>query len=111
MYVCVFGDWPYRDCIEDGQLKLANGCSVPVIASSCALDAVPGKRNLDFKSGYVVDKEVLVLRDTGCELAAVRTDLVLKQQMLNKSYVMIAIDSQGRVVPTARFQVDTPFYT
>lgn len=50
-------DLPCKNCIEDGQLTLANGCSVMVIiACSCALDSISGERNLDFELGYVGDK-------------------------------------------------------
>lgn len=42
---------------------------------------------------------------------AVRKKLVSKDQMLDKSYIMIAIDWRARVVPPGKIQVDTPNYT
>ena len=99
-----------QDCIKDGELHLANGQSVPVIASGCTIDTLEGERNLNLQYGYVGDVEVKVLRDTGCELAAVRKDLVSENQMLDKRYVMITIDGQAKIVPAARIEVDTPYY-
>ena len=51
-----------------------------------------------------------MLRDTGCELAAVRKDLVSEDQMLDKRFVMITIDGQAKIVPAALIQIDTPYY-
>ena len=51
-----------------------------------------------------------VLRDTGCELAAVRKDLVSENQMLDKRFDMITIDGQAKTVPAALIHIDTPYY-
>ena len=49
---------------------VANGQSVP-IAGGCIIDSLDEVRNLNLQTGFVGDTEVRVLRDTGCELAAV----------------------------------------
>ena len=51
-----------------------------------------------------------MLHDTGCELAAVRKDLVSEDQMLDKRFVMIMIDGQAKIVPAALIEIDTPYY-
>ena len=99
-----------RECIQDGELQLANGQSVPIIAGGCTIDSLDGERNLNLQTGFVGDTEVRVLRDTGCELAAVRKDLVSEDQMLDKRFVMITIDGQAKIVPAALIEIDTPYY-
>ena len=44
---------------------------MPIIACGCTIDSLDGERNLNLQTGFVEDTEVRVLRDTGCELAAV----------------------------------------
>ena len=51
--------------------------------------------------------------DTGCELAAVRKDLVSEDQLLDKSdkrFVMITIDGKAKIVPAALIEILTPYY-
>ena len=99
-----------QECIQDGELQLANGQSVPIIAGGCTIDSLDGERNLNLQTGFVGDTEVRVLRDTGCELAAVRKNLVSEDQMLDKRFVMITIDGQAKIVPAALIEIDTPYY-
>ena len=99
-----------QECIQDGELQLANGQSVPIIAGGCTIDSLDGERNLNLQTGFVGDTEVRVLRDTGCELAAVRKDLMSEDQMLDKRFVMITIDGQAKIVPAALIEIDTPYY-
>jgi hypothetical protein len=99
-----------QENIEDGHLKLANGESLPMISSVCTVETLEGERNILLKPGFVGDKPVKVLRDTGCELAAVRRELVSDDQYLGKHYVMITIDGAAKIVPAARVYVDTPYY-
>ena len=99
-----------QECIQDGELQLANGQSVPIIAGGCTIDSLDGERNLNLQTGFVGDTEVRLLRDTGCELAAVRKDLVSEDQMLDKRFVMILIDGQAKIVPAALIEIDTPYY-
>ena len=54
---------------------VANGHSVPIIAGGCTIDSLDGARNLNLQTGFVGNNEVRVLRDTGCESAAVGKDL------------------------------------
>ena len=52
-----------KECIQDGELQLANGQSVPIIAGGCTIDSLDGERNLNLQTGFVGDTEVRVLRD------------------------------------------------
>ena len=99
-----------QECIQDGELQLANGQSMPIINGGCTIDSLAGERNLDLQTGFVEDTEVRVLRDTGCELAPVRKDLVSEDQMIDKRFVMITIDGQAKIVPAALIHIDTPYY-
>ena len=63
-----------QECIQDGELQLANGQLVPIIAGECTIDSLDGERNLNLQTWFIGDNEVRVLHDTGCELAAVRKD-------------------------------------
>ena len=65
-----------HECIQDGEVQLANGQSVSIIAGGCTISSLDGERNLNLQTGCVGDTEVRMLRDTGCELAAGRKDLI-----------------------------------
>ena len=99
-----------QECIQDGELQLANGQSVPIIAGGCTIYSLDGERNFNLQTGVVGDTEVRVLRHTGCELAAVRKDFVSEVKMLDKRFVMIMIDGQAKIVPAALIHIDTPKY-
>ena len=100
-----------QENLVDGKLQLRNGQSVPVISSICTVETLGGERNIELRKGFVGDKGVKVLRDTGCEMAAVRRSLVKDEQLLDKQYVMITIDGEAKIVPAARIKVDTPYFT
>ena len=101
---------PIEDNTVDGKLKLQNGESLPILSGGCTIEMLEGARNLDLQSGYIGTRQVTVLRDTGCELAAARKELVAEDQYTEKQIVMITIDGEAKVVPTARIQVDTPYF-
>ena len=98
-----------QECIQDGELQLANAQLVPIVAGGCTIDSLDGGRNLNQQTGLVGDTEARVLRDTGCELAAVQKDLVSEDQMLEKKFAMITVDGQAKIVPAARIHIDTPY--
>ena len=63
---------PVEKNTEDDKLKLATEELIPVIAGGCTIDLLEGERT----------EEVKVLRDIGCELAAVRNKFVKEEQYL-----------------------------
>ena len=112
MCICISPDEEWFDNIVDsGEMILADGKSLPVISGACAVSNKPHELNLNLQSGYVGTTPVQVLRDTGCELAAVRECLVRPDQMIARKYSMIAIDGRVRVVPAAIVGVNTPYYS
>ena len=70
-------------CIPDGELQLANGQSVPIIAGGCTLDSLDGERNLNLQRDFVGDTDVRMLRDTGCGCSFEKT-WCLKTRCLTK---------------------------
>ena len=60
--------------------------------------------------GTVNDKEVRVLRDTGCTGVVVRRSLVSDGQMLNKQSGVTLINNYKQRCPMARIKIDSPFF-
>ena len=60
--------------------------------------------------GTVNDKEVRVLRDTGCTGVVVRRSLVSDGQMLNKQSGVTLINNYKQRCPMARINIDCPFF-
>ena len=60
--------------------------------------------------GTVNDKEVRVLRDTGCTGVVVRRSLVSDGQMLNKQSGVTLINNYKQRCPVARINIDCPFF-
>ena len=61
--------------------------------------------------GRLHDKEVNVLRDTGCSTVVVRRDLVPDEALTGKTIVWVLIDDTARRMPTAMIDIETQFYT
>ena len=57
------------------------------------------ERDLNLQTGFVGDTKVRVMHDSGCELAAIRRDLVSEEHMLDKRSVMMTIDGQAKIDP------------
>ena len=60
--------------------------------------------------GTVNDKEVRVLRDTGCTGVVVRRSLVSDGQMLNKQSGVTLINNYKQRCPMARITINCPFF-
>ena len=60
--------------------------------------------------GTVNDKEVRVLRDTGCTGVVVRRSLVSDGRMLNKQSGVTLINNYKQRCPMARINIDCPFF-
>ena len=66
-----------QSSVEDGKLRLADGAEIPVLLGACKSGAqMPRRNNLPVSEGYVDDKKVTVLRDSGCTSAVARRSLV-----------------------------------
>ena len=102
------------ECVEDGQLKLANGESIPIIVGAC-----DGHREIELDQGLPVcegivvsanNTKVKVLRDTGCSSVAVKSSLVKPEQLTGKDHMCMLIDGTLRRFKLAQIEIDTPFY-
>ena len=70
-----------------------------------------GHENRPTCSGFLSGREVTVLRDTGCDTAAVRTSLVKEHEFTGTVETCLLIDGTERKFRLAKVNVDTPFFT
>ena len=106
------GKSPLCEYIEDGQLMLEDGKSIPVASGICDKHRlIADDQDLRVCDGYVGGHKVRVLRDAGCSSAAVRRDLITTNQLTGKEHVCFLIDGMIRQFPLAKISVDTPFFT
>ena len=100
-----------QSSVEDGKLRLVDGAEIPVLLGACKSGAqMPRRNNLPVSEGYVGDKKVAVIRDTGCTSAVVRRSLVTMVQMTDKKWSCAVTDRTICRLPVAKLQVDTPYY-
>jgi len=90
------------------EAELKCGCVLPVIADACKIKE-SGLNCMPVIRGRLHDKEVNVLRDTGCSTVVVRRDLVPDEALTGKMIVLI--DGTARRMPTAMIDIETQFYT
>ena len=60
--------------------------------------------------GFVGEKPVEVLRDTGCSGVIVSKELVPESAYTGRSQTMVMVDYSSRVVPEVKVSIDTPYY-
>ena len=77
------------------------GCTLKINSS----DKMPVKR------GFIGNNEISVLRDSGCNSAIVKRDLVQEEQLTGNSVLCTLADGTKRKFPVADIVVDTPFYS
>lgn len=102
---CIKAEMLRDCCVQNSEVKLECGHVLPVLGSACKADS-----NMPIRTGYVGDKKVNVLRDTGCSGVVVKVDLVKKGQFTGESQNCVLIDGSIRRFKRAIIQVDTPFY-
>ena len=90
------------------EAELKCGCVLPVIADACKTKE-SGLNCMPVIRGRLHDKEVNVLRDTGCSTVVVRRDLVPDEALTGKTIVLI--DGTAGRMPTAMIDIETQFYT
>lgn len=66
---------------------------------------------LPVRKGAIGDREVDVLRDTGCSTAVVRTSFVTDREYTGERRKCVLIDGTMREFETAKLAVSTPFFT
>ncbi|KAK7094801.1 hypothetical protein V1264_006302 [Littorina saxatilis] len=95
-----------EECLSDGQLLLANGKSISVVAS-----AAVSVSNMPVSKGFVEKQEVTVLRDSGCNGVIVKEDLVPTEKFTGDFKWTLMADSKCVRAPVAKIQIDTPYFT
>ena len=78
------------------------------VSVACGVKPV---RTMPVVRGLLNDKEVKVLRDSGCSTSVARRDLIRKTQFTNQERACILIDGTVKQFPVAKVYVDTPYYT
>ncbi|XP_037526427.1 uncharacterized protein LOC119403570 [Rhipicephalus sanguineus] len=100
-----------EDPIRDGYIELRNGEKVPVVN---AVKVTPPKDlvgNLPVVTGTLRGADISVLRDTGCNTVIVRRKLVKEDELTGTSRLVYLVDGTARMLPEARIEVDTPYFT
>ena len=100
-----------EECMQDGSLRLANGEAVPIVSGACGQHSqLAPDSHLPICEGFIGDRRVEVLRDTGCSTAAVRSSLVKPDEWTGEAHMCVLIDGTIRWFPLARLWVDTPCF-
>jgi len=115
-------NYPYAEphnCDEsrgDGEVKLACGCMLPVVAGALSPDGqlklkqwqtqmVPCSR------GSINGTKTTVMRDTGSTTCVVKKSLVMPEQMTGSYELCMLIDGIVKRYPTAMVELDTPYFS
>ena len=104
--MCIVTDKLHACCVQNDQVTLQCGHTLPVIGGACRVC-----HNMPVSNGYVGSNLVQVLRDSGCSGVVVKRSLVLPGQLTGKSIECVLIDGTVRDIPEAYIDIDTPFYS
>ena len=80
------------------------------IGSPIKVSSVSSLSEMSTVQGFVGEKPVEVLRDTGCSGVIVSKDLVPEGAYTGRSQTMVMVDYSSRVVPEVKVSIDTPYY-
>ena len=80
------------------------------VGSPIKVSSVSSLSEMSTVQGFVGEKPVEVLRDTGCSGVIVSKDLVLERAYTGRSQTMVMVDYSSRVVPEVKVSIDTPYY-
>ena len=98
------------NCLESDYVKLACGKSIPLISSACIKQNPEAMKNMPVMKGKVFDTVVDTLRDSGSQGVVVKKQFVSEDHYTGQYGFMVLIDKSIRKVPTAKVQVDTPYF-
>lgn len=86
-------------------VKLLCGHEIPMVSvAATESDKMPVRK------GFIGNREVSVLRDSGCSTVVIRRSLVGDEHLTGNVRKCILLDGTVREVPEALVCVDTPFY-
>ncbi|XP_071786577.1 uncharacterized protein [Asterias amurensis] len=78
---------------------------IPLISAACTVG-----KEMPVRNGYVGDRIVSALRDSGCSTVVVKRDLVCDNQLLEITKKCALLDGTLRCVPVAQLFIDTPYF-
>ena len=80
------------------------------VGSPIKVSSVSSLSEMSTVQGFVGEKPVEVLRDTGCSGVIVSKDLLPESAYTGRSQTMVMVDYSSRVVPEVKESIDTPYY-
>ena len=80
------------------------------VGSPIKVSSVSSLSEMSTVQGFVGEKPVEVLRDTGCSGVIVSKDLVPESAYTGRSQTMVMVDYSSRVVPEVKISIDSPYY-
>ena len=80
------------------------------VGSPINVSSVSSLSEMSTVQGFVGEKPVEVLRDTGCSGVIVSKVLVPESAYTGRSQTMVMVDYSSRVVPEVKVSIDTPYY-
>ena len=95
----------YSQATTNGREMVKTSVGSPIKVSS-----VSSLSEMSTVQGFVGEKPVEVLRDTGCSGVIVSKDLVPESAYTGRSQTMVMVDYSSRVVPEVKVSIDTPYY-
>ncbi|KAL1441895.1 hypothetical protein MTO96_008211 [Rhipicephalus appendiculatus] len=101
----------HEDPIHDRYIELKNGEKVPVVNSVQVAHPEGLPENLPMVTGTLRGTGISVLRDTGCNTVIVRRKLVKEEELTGRNKLVYLVDGTARMLPEARIEVDTPYFT
>ena len=101
-----------RSLMKEGQVELKNGKSIKLFdEAAVSKRASESQRTMPVLRGWVENKEVNVLRDTGCSGVIVKKSLVPPEKFTGDVSLVLLADSSVSRVPMAKIEIKTPFYS
>lgn len=102
---------PKPDDISEGFVELKNGKKIPVVNAVTMTGSEFRGERMPVAQGKLADREVSVLRDTGCSVVIVREDLVRDEDLTGETSPVYLADGTIRKLPEAQIEVQTPYYS
>uniref|UniRef100_A0A224Z474 Zinc finger protein n=1 Tax=Rhipicephalus zambeziensis TaxID=60191 RepID=A0A224Z474_9ACAR len=92
-------------------VELKSGRKIPIIG--CVITTRPTglTKGMPTLLGKISGKEVTVLRDTGSSTVVVRKNLVRDSELTGRTSPVCLIDGSIRVLPEAKIEVETPYFS
>ncbi|XP_040070994.1 uncharacterized protein LOC120843638 [Ixodes scapularis] len=100
-----------REGIRDGYLELKDGERIPVVNAVMITQPKFLVEGLPVVAGTYEGKSISVLRDTGCNTAIIKRELIRDDQLTGETQPVYVVDGTARMLPEARVEIDTPYYS